>query len=59
MPSVLTGKPHKIDSFEELKVGELTIFIDKNFFYDKPLYLDIRNFLFMKEIYIANWTFLK
>jgi len=56
LPTVLTGKPKNIDEFQAAKIDDTTFFIHKSLYIDtNSLSLQIRNFLFMKEIYVDGW----
>jgi hypothetical protein len=57
LPSVLTGKPDRLQDFISCRLNEVTFYIHKNLYdNEKELHLDLRNFLFIKEIFIKNFN---
>ncbi len=55
LPSVLTGKPSSNRNYVLYKHNGLCFYIDENLYTSKDLLkLDLRKFLFLNEIYVAN-----
>lgn len=56
IPTVMTGKPKKLDKFQSIVINNTTFYIDKVLYRDtNVLNLKVRSFLFMKEIYVDDW----